>query len=207
VPDSAHLGAFLAAAILLAIIPGPGMLYVIARSLADGTRTGLRSTAGTATGGLGHVLAAAAGLSALVTASAMAFETLRLAGAAYLIFLGIQILRGDDSPPPPSSEGPRRAFRQGILTEALNPKTALFFLTFLPQFVQPERGPVSLQFLVLGCVVVVCNSSSDIVVAVLAGRIGELLRRSPVWWKRQRIGSGALLIGLGGVAAISGTRN
>jgi threonine/homoserine/homoserine lactone efflux protein len=207
VPDGAHLAAFLVAALVLAVIPGPGMLYVLARSLAGGTRTGVRSSAGTAVGGLGHVIAAALGLSALLAASASAFEVVRLAGAAYLIWLGIQTLRSATAPPPVAAAGGTRAFRQGVLTELLNPKTALFFVTFLPQFVQPHRGPAGVQFLVLGCAVVVLNSSADLVVAALAGRLGRLLQRSPRWWKRQRVGSGLLLIGLGGAAAAAGSRS
>jgi len=208
VPDVAHLAAFAAAAVVLAVIPGPGMLYVLARSLAAGTGTGLRSTAGTALGGLGHVLAATLGLSALILASATAFEVLRLAGAAYLVWLGVQTLRSAGTPPQVSAVGGRNhALRQGVLIEALNPKTALFFLTFLPQFVQPERGPVAAQFLLLGAVAVLLNSSADVVVAVLSGRLSGVLQRSPRWWKRQRVGSGVLLIGLGGAAAATGARS
>jgi threonine/homoserine/homoserine lactone efflux protein len=206
-PDGAHLAAFLVAALVLALIPGPGMLYVFARSLAGGTATGLWSTGGTAVGGLGHVTAAVLGLSALLAASASAFDVVRLAGAAYLVWLGIHALRTAAHPPTMVGAGRERAFRQGVLTELLNPKTALFFITFLPQFVQPGRGPVSLQLLVLGCVVVALNSSTDAIVALLAGRLGTLLQRSPRWWKRQRVGSGLLLIGLGGVAAVSGSRS
>jgi threonine/homoserine/homoserine lactone efflux protein len=207
VPDGPHLAAFFAAALVLAVIPGPGMLYVLARSLAGGTRTGLRSTGGTAVGGLGHVIAAVLGLSALLAASASAFEAVRLAGAVYLIWLGINTLRRAADPPPVGSAGTDAAFRQGILTELLNPKTALFFITFLPQFVQRDRGPASLQLLVLGCIVVMLNSSSDLIVATLAGRLGRLLERSPRWWRRQRVGSGLLLIGLGGAAAAAGSRS
>jgi threonine/homoserine/homoserine lactone efflux protein len=207
VPDGAHLAAFFVAALVLAVIPGPGMLYVLARSLAGGTRTGLRSTGGTAVGGLGHVIAAVLGLSALLAASASAFEAVRLAGAVYLIWLGINTLRSAADPPPVGGAGSDAAFRQGVLTELLNPKTALFFITFLPQFVQRDRGPASLQLLVLGCIVVMLNSSSDLIVATLAGRLGRLLERSPRWWRRQRVGSGLLLIGLGGAAAAAGSRS
>lgn len=134
---------------------------------------------------------------------------LRLAGAAYLVWLGVQTLRTAGAPPVDTRApvGRDHALRQGVLTEALNPKTALFCLTFQPQFVQHERGPVAAQLLLLGTASVFLNLSADVIVAVLSGRLGALLHRSPRWWKRQRIGSGVLLIGLGGAAAASGARS
>jgi threonine/homoserine/homoserine lactone efflux protein len=197
-PDTAHLTAFLAAAVALAAIPGPGMLYVLARTLAHGRGAGLRSTMGTAAGGLGHVVAAAAGLSALLMTSAVAFSAVKYAGAAYLLWLGVRTLAGLREPAE-ETRGAGPALRQGMLTELLNPKTALFFLTFLPQFVQPERGPVAPQLLALGCVSVALNSSADLVVAALGGRLRTAL--SPRWWRRQRLASGCTLIALGGFAA------
>jgi threonine/homoserine/homoserine lactone efflux protein len=198
-PDTAHLSAFLAAAVVLAAIPGPGMLYVLARTLAHGRSAGLRSTLGTSAGGLGHVLAAAVGLSALLLTSAVAFSVVKYAGAVYLIWLGVRTLAGLREPVEEVRGAAGPAFRQGMLTELLNPKTALFFLTFLPQFVQPERGPVWPQLLALGCVSVALNSSADLVVAALGGRIRTAL--SPRWWRRQRLASGCTLIALGGYAA------
>jgi threonine/homoserine/homoserine lactone efflux protein len=208
-PDTAHLTAFLAAAVVLAAIPGPGMLYVLARTLAHGRGAGLRSTLGTAAGGLGHVVAAAVGLSALLMTSALAFSAVKYAGAVYLIWLGVRTLaglrdpaeevRGDGTQPPSAAGTGGPAFRQGVLTELLNPKTALFFLTFLPQFVQPDNGPVAVQLLALGCVSVALNSSADVVVAALGGRLRTAL--SPRWWRRQRLASGCTLIALGGFAA------
>jgi threonine/homoserine/homoserine lactone efflux protein len=198
-PDTAHLTAFLAAAVVLAAIPGPGMLYVLARTLAHGRGAGLRSTLGTAAGGLGHVVAAAVGLSALLMTSALAFSAVKYAGAAYLIWLGVRTLAGLREPVEEVSGSGGPAFRQGMLTELLNPKTALFFLTFLPQFVQPERGPVAPQLLALGCISVALNSSADVVVAALGGRIRTAL--SPRWWRRQRLAAGCTLIALGGFAA------
>src|SRR4051794_25540572 len=182
------------------------MLYVLARSVGDGSRAGYRSAAGTAAGGMFHVVGSAVGLSALLMTSAVAFSVVKYVGAAYLVFLGLRMLRGAGAPPP--DQGPAgavpssNAARQGALTELLNPKTALFFLTFLPQFAQPERGPVALQLLALGTVSVLLNSSADAFVAGFAGRIGAALRSKPHWWRRQRRASGCALIALGGYAAL-----
>jgi threonine/homoserine/homoserine lactone efflux protein len=207
-PDSVHLSAFALAAVTVALIPGPGILYVLARSLAGGRAAGLRSSVGTGLGGLVHVVAAAAGLSALVAASATAFGALKVAGAAYLIWLGIRAIRGRDRRPAiagaaGSADG---AFRQGILTEVLNPKTALFFLTFLPQFCQPDRGPLILQLVVLGVVSVTLNTLVDVVVAFGAGGIGERLRRRPELWRRQQVVTGGILIFLGLTTLVTGRR-
>src|SRR5437773_412522 len=135
--DSRHFLLFLAAAFLLAITPGPGIFYVLARSLAGGRRQGILSSLGTFVGGLFHVLAAALGISAILAASAIAFHTVKYAGAAYLVWLGIRMIHARNAQMAVSaSQAPMAgAFRQGILTEALNPKTALFFLSFIPQFV------------------------------------------------------------------------
>jgi threonine/homoserine/homoserine lactone efflux protein len=203
-PDGAHLAAFAAAAAVLAVLPGPGMLYVLARSLADGRRAGVRSSLGTAVGGLCHVLATAVGLSALLMTSAIAFSVVRYAGALYLVALGVRTLLARDAEPTPRAAP--RAFRQGVLTELMNPKTALFFLTFLPQFVQPARGPALVQLLVLGCASVALNSSADVLVATLAGRLGERLRADGGWRRRQRTVSGCALIALGGYAALADRR-
>src|SRR5437867_8208602 len=140
--DSRHFLLFLAAAFLLAITPGPGIFYVLARSLAGGRREGVLSSLGTFVGGLFHVLAAALGISAVLAASAVAFHTVKYAGAAYLIWLGVRMIRARNSEMLVSASQPAAAgaLRQGILTEVLNPKTALFFLSFIPQFVAPERG-------------------------------------------------------------------
>ena len=208
-PDHAHLTAFLAAALVLAVTPGPGIFYVLARSLGEGTRVGVRSTLGTALGGLCHVVGAALGLSTLLMTSATAFEVVRYVGACYLVFLGVRILLGPREAAPddrPARSGAGDPFRQGVLTELLNPKTALFFLTFLPQFVQPERGAVALQLLALGCVSVALNSSADLVVAVAAGRLRTGVRAGSRWVRRQRALSGVALIALGGYAAAADRR-
>jgi threonine/homoserine/homoserine lactone efflux protein len=205
VPDSAQLLAFTAAAMLLAVIPGPGMLYVLARSLGGGRRVGIRSSFGTAIGGTAHVLAAAVGLSAILATSATAFAFVKYLGAAYLLWLGFWTIRRAGEAPPSfdsgSSAADAGALRQGIVTEALNPKTALFFLTFLPQFCQPENGPVALQAAVLGLVSVFFNTAADIVVAYAVGPVSTRLRRNLRLWRRQRQATGGLLVGLGVYAA------
>jgi threonine/homoserine/homoserine lactone efflux protein len=208
-PDHAHLTAFVAAALVLAITPGPGIFYVLARSLGEGTRVGIRSSLGTGLGGLCHVMGAALGLSTLLMTSATAFEVVRYAGACYLVVLGVRTLLGlraaahDD---PPARSGASDPLRQGVLTELLNPKTALFFLTFLPQFAQPERGSVALQLLALGCISVALNSSADLLVAAAAGRARSGLRAGSRWVRRQRALSGVALIALGGYAAAADRR-
>jgi threonine/homoserine/homoserine lactone efflux protein len=208
-PDGAHLVAFALAAATIALIPGPGMLYVLARSVGGGREEGLRSTAGTGIGGLVHVAAAAAGLSAIIATSATAFSVVKYLGAAYLIWLGGRALfsrnrqmplrETDDARPPASN-----ALRQGVLTEALNPKTALFFLTFLPQFCQPDNGPVAVQVLILGTVSVALNTLADVAVAFAAGGISGRLRRRPAMWRRQQVATGSVLVGLGAYAALAG---
>lgn len=204
-PDVHHLGAFLAAALVVAVVPGPGLLFVLARSLAGGRAAGLRCSAGTFLGGMVHVVAAAVGLSALIAASATAFTAIRLAGAAYLVVLGVRtILSARRDPSLPSAAGAEGAFRQGVLTEVLNPKTALFFLAFLPQFCDPDAGSLGLQLLVLGTVSVVLNTLADVVVALGAGRIGEALRARPRAYRRGRVASGGVLVALGVSAAVSG---
>jgi threonine/homoserine/homoserine lactone efflux protein len=209
VPDAAHLLAFAVAAATIAVIPGPGVLYVLARSLGGGREEGLRSTAGTGLGGLVHVAAAAAGLSAIIATSATAFSAVKYLGAAYLIWLGARALlsRGGEAPPV-EAPAPRasNALRQGVLTEVLNPKTALFFLTFLPQFCQPENGPVAVQVLVLGAASVALNTFVDVAVAFAAGGISRRLRQRPALWRRQQVATGSILVGLGAYAALAGHR-
>jgi threonine/homoserine/homoserine lactone efflux protein len=176
-PSGASFGIFLTAAIVLEVSPGPGMLYVLARSLRGGRRDGLASSLGTATGGFGHVIAAAFGLSVILATSATAFAIVKYAGAAYLVYLGIRtLIAGKEATEetPGASGAAWAAFRQGITTEIFNPKTALFFLSFLPQFVNREAAAIP-QFLLLGTISVVLNSSADVVVSLLAGPIGAKL--------------------------------
>src|SRR5215831_17948965 len=153
---------FLIAAVVLAATPGPGIFYVLARTLAGGRREGFSSSFGTFFGGLFHVFAAALGVSAVLAASAVAFHTVKYAGAAYLVFLGIKMIRSRNADLPRETSAPQgSAFRQGILTEALNPKTALFFLSFIPQFIAPQLGHVFFQFAALGVLSVALNTAAD----------------------------------------------
>src|ERR1700724_4815373 len=159
--DPHRLALFLAAALLLAITPGPGIFYVLARTLAGGRCEGILSSLGTFAGGMFHVLAAALGVSAILAASAVAFHTVKYAGAAYLVWLGIRMIRTRNAEITLTTAPSLGAFRQGIFTEALNPKTALFFLSFIPQFIAPERGHVFVQFVILGAISVLLNTAAD----------------------------------------------
>jgi len=191
---------FLATALVIAITPGPGLFYVAARTLSGGRSDGLASTFGTGLGGLVHVVAGAFGVSAVVMASAEAFTILKLVGAAYLVWLGIKTFREARTPIPldrVEATSPGLAFREGVMVEALNPKTAAFFLAFLPQFVQPAHGSVALQFVVLGLVSVALNTLVDAIVVAMAGSIRGGLMRRPGLIKRMREGSAAVLCVLG----------
>jgi threonine/homoserine/homoserine lactone efflux protein len=213
--DAHRFALFLAAAVLLAITPGPGIFYVLARTLAGGRREGFQSSIGTFFGGLFHVFAAALGVSAILAASAVAFHTVKYAGAAYLIFLGIKMIRSRNVPLPdqaatqnssPNANTLRPAaapaFRQGVLTEALNPKTALFFLSFIPQFIAPERSHIFIQFATLGILSVTLNTAADLLVVFLATPLERKLKSSPTFRSRQRTASGLGMIGLGAYVAL-----
>lgn len=213
--DFTRLFLFLTAALLLAVAPGPGMLYVLARSLAGGKRDGVLSALGTFLGGMVHVFAAALGVSVILARSAMAFATVKYAGAAYLCFLGVRMILdarrqeafpADDFPAAERSAATgatRNPLWQGVATEALNPKTALFFLSFIPQFVNRGSGHVFFQFVVLGTVSVILNTSADLIVILLAGPLGKKIRSSAVFRRRQRTVTGAIMIGLGTYLATS----
>lgn len=204
-PDLTQLALYFAAALLLAVTPGPGILYVAARTLAGGRSEGVASSFGTGLGGMVHVLAGSLGVSAVVLASAELFTALKLIGAVYLVWIGfrtIQAARRDASTAlaggtvaPPI--GLRRAFREGVLVEALNPKTAAFFLAFVPQFVNAAVGSVALQFMVLGFVSVALNTIVDVVVAFAAGSIRDGAAARPTLIRCLREGSGTAMIALG----------
>jgi threonine/homoserine/homoserine lactone efflux protein len=161
---------FLLAAVVLAVTPGPGITYVVARTVAGGRTEGIASCLGTAGGGLVHVLAAAFGLSLLVARSAWAFSLVKYLGAAYLIYLGVSLIASKASPGPLPAirrAGPRRAFRDGVVVEVLNVKTAMFFLAFIPQFVTPAHA-LAPQFIVLGAICVALNTAADVLAVMLA---------------------------------------
>jgi threonine/homoserine/homoserine lactone efflux protein len=205
--DSTRFFVFLGAAVLLAIAPGPGMLYVLARSLAGGRREGLLSSLGTLVGGMVHVLAAAAGVSLILARSAVAFSAVKYAGAAYLTFLGTRMIWEawrDTAELPVEAIVPRsNPFQQGILTEVLNPKTALFFLSFIPQFVNRELGHVFWQFVGLGLISVTLNTLADVIVSFAAGPLGERIRSSKRFRRNQSTATGAVMLGLGAYLATS----
>lgn len=189
---------FLVSAALIALIPGPSIFYVAARTLAAGRAEGFASSLGMGLGGLVHILAGAFGVSALIMASATAFNVMKLVGAAYLIWLGIKTFRSAKVEVPLDVEvtGARKAFRQGILVEVTNPKTASYFLAFLPQFIDTTQ-PVAMPFLMMGLISVTLNGLVDIVVVYLAGAARAGLDKRPHLIARIRQGSGVIMAGLG----------
>jgi threonine/homoserine/homoserine lactone efflux protein len=201
--DGHLLVLFLAAAALLAVTPGPGIFYVLARTLSGGKREGVLSACGTFIGGSIHVLAAGFGLSAVLAASATAFSVVKYAGALYLVWLGFRMIRTRNVPMDEPSEtgNTNHAFRQGVVTEVLNPKTALFFLSFLPQFVNPALRHVVVQFLLLGVMSVLLNTTADLLVVAFAAPLGARLRSGGRFRRNQRVASGVGMIGLGAFVA------
>jgi threonine/homoserine/homoserine lactone efflux protein len=201
-PDSTAVWLFCGAALALLAVPGPAVLYIVVQSAEQGRRTGLASVGGIHVGSLVHVAAATAGLSALIVASATAFSVVKYAGAAYLVYLGVRKLL-ERAPAVEADRGReplRRAFARGIVVNVLNPKTALFFLAFLPQFVDRGRGGVWSQVLVLGLLFIGLGLVSDSLYAVAAGTVGSLLRRKR---RALRYGSGLVYVGLGATAAFA----
>jgi threonine/homoserine/homoserine lactone efflux protein len=206
-PDPSRLAIFVAAALALLVVPGPAVLYVVAHGIGGGRRAGLASTAGIHTGTLVHIVAATAGLSAVLASSATAFDVVKYAGALYLVVVGVRRLlarRGGGSPvdaAPPRALG--RIYRQGIVVNVLNPKTALFFLAFLPQFVDSSRGGTAQQILLLGLIFAALGLVSDSAYALVAGTLGERLRRSDRYLEGERLVSGCVFLGLGAFAALT----
>jgi threonine/homoserine/homoserine lactone efflux protein len=205
-PAPSTLALFAAAALALLVVPGPAVLYIVTRSIDQGRRAGMASVAGIHTGSVVHVAAAAVGLSAVLAASATAFTVVKLSGAAYLIAIGVRkLLTKPDGAEAhalaPRIVGLRRAYAQGVVVNVLNPKTALFFLAFLPQFVDPDRGSVTAQTVVLGLTFIALGILSDGTYALVAGSLGQRLRRSARFARLRDRTSGVVYIGLGLAAA------
>jgi threonine/homoserine/homoserine lactone efflux protein len=205
-PSPSTLALFAVAALALLVVPGPAVLYIVTRSIDQGRRAGMASVAGIHTGSIVHVAAAAVGLSAVLAASATAFTVVKLAGAAYLIAIGVRKLLtkpdgADAHALEPRIVGLRRAYAQGVVVNVLNPKTALFFLAFLPQFVDPDRGSVTAQTVVLGFTFIALGIVSDGTYALVAGSLGQRLRRSARFARLRDRTSGVVYIALGLAAA------
>jgi threonine/homoserine/homoserine lactone efflux protein len=205
-----NLPVFLAAALVLLLTPGPAVLYIVARSLDQGRLAGLVSVLSIEVGNSVHVLAAAVGLSALLLSSALAFSIVKYLGAAYLIYLGLRRLMAGDAVQPTAGlqrQSLRRIFRQGVIVAVLNPKTALFFLAFLPQFVDPSTGTATAQLLMLGCLFVLMAIVTDSLYALLAGTAGHWLKASRSFGRGERYVVASVYIGLGVTAALADTHH
>jgi threonine/homoserine/homoserine lactone efflux protein len=209
-PTTGTLIAFSLAALVLIVVPGPNIVYIVARGVEQGRQAAVFSALGVETGSLFHIGAAAIGLSALLASSQLAFDTVRYLSAAYLLYLGLRTFAHRDRPAADADEtgAPSLAstYRQAVLVNVLNPKVALFFLAFLPQFVDPGRGPAWAQILVLGVVFLLIGLCLDLSYATAAGTIGHWLQRRPRALRWQRYTSGSVYLTLGAVAALSGSR-
>jgi threonine/homoserine/homoserine lactone efflux protein len=207
-PGTANLALFVSAALVLLVIPGPAVLYIVGRSIEQGRSAGFVSGLGIHAATLVHVVAATLGLSALLASSALAFSVVKYAGAAYLIWLGIRKIFGRveslDVDLWNGGTGYWRLFRDGFIVNLLNPKTALFFLAFLPQFVDVTRGYVAMQVAFLGLTFTALGFITDGCYALAAGTAGNWLKRSRLWLRFERYVSGSLMIGLGVTAALAG---
>ena len=209
-PPASELLLFMTAVVVLLLIPGPAMLYIVSRSVDQGRRAGLASAAGIASGAVVHVMAAALGLSALLVSSAAAYSVVKYAGAVYLFYLGVKKFRERAVPREVEHAQPAslsRVYLQGVVVNVLNPKVAIFFFAFLPQFVDPARGHLTLQFLSLGMLFIVMALSSDSVCALLAGSAAGWLRGNPNFIRREKYVAGSVYMGLGLVTALSGSRH
>lgn len=206
--DTSSLALFLAATVVVLLTPGPAVFYIVARSIDQGSKAGLVSMLGIGAGSLVHVTAAAFGLSALLMSSALAFSTVKYLGAAYLIYLGIRTLtsrESDDAVALLKREKPWRIFSRGIIVQVLNPKATLFFLAFLPQFVDPARGSIATQALLLGLIFVSLSLCTDSAYALLAGSFGRMMKENLRVIKARRYFAGTVYITLGIAAALSGS--
>jgi threonine/homoserine/homoserine lactone efflux protein len=208
-PTHSQLLFFVTTAAILLAIPGPAVLYIVGRSIGQGRNVGLVSALGIGVGTLIHTAAAAVGLSALLVSSATAFSVVKYLGAAYLVYLGVQRLRSKESLAAASdTAAPRvtlaRVFSQGIVVNVLNPKTALFFFAFLPQFIDPARGHVATQILSLGILFACMGTTSDCLWALFSGSVAGWFRNNQRWMRNERYVSGGILISLGVATALAG---
>jgi threonine/homoserine/homoserine lactone efflux protein len=208
VPDRSTFLVFALASLALILAPGPNLVYIVTRSMSQGRRAGLASAVGVEAGTLVHITAAAVGLSQLVATSALAFSVVKYAGAAYLLYLGLRALRRREGLDLTAATRPLqlpRIFRDGIVVNVLNPKVALFFLAFLPQFVDPAHGGATAQILALGVVFFLIALTVDVLYAIVAGALSGWLRRRPAYLRRQRFVVASIYLGLGASAAGAGT--
>jgi threonine/homoserine/homoserine lactone efflux protein len=207
--DTGQFLTFLSATVALLLLPGPNVMYVVTRAIHQGRLAGLASVLGVATGALFHIAAATLGVSAILMSSALAFNLVKLLGAAYLIYLGVRaLLTREDSAEKHAEVQPaslRKIFLQGMIVNVLNPKTALFFFAFLPQFVDSSAGSVPLQMLILGGLFSGLGIFTDGMYALAAGTFGDWLKRSEHFLRIQRYVAGVVYIGLGMTAALSGS--
>ena len=206
--DWSRLSLFISVALILVFMPGPNTLYIIARSIQQGRRAGIVSSLGVQTGTLFHIAAAALGLSALLLSSVLAFNIVKYAGAAYLIYLGVKTLLTKEKIEPAQrirKASLSRVFYQGVIVNLLNPKTALFFFAFLPQFIDAARGRVAMQIVLLGMILVFLGTLSDSIYALAAGSIGNWLRGNLKFLRAQRVFASSVYIGLGAATALSGS--
>jgi threonine/homoserine/homoserine lactone efflux protein len=197
--DPATFAVFLSASLAISITPGPDMTYVFARGLAHGPRAGLVSVAGIASGLVIHTMLVAFGLAVIMAQSPVLFEVIRYAGAAYLVWMGIKLLRDRSRFDVHKDQGTadwRAFYVQGLIVNLFNPKILLFFLAFLPQFADPERGSVALQIAILGATLITCGLLVLGSIALASGRLRSLLSRHPLWMRIQQIVTGSLMIGL-----------
>ena len=210
-PDASTFAVFVATALVLLIVPGPSVLYIVARSVEGGRIAGLVSVLGVQTGALVHIAFAALGISAILASSAVAFSVVKWLGAGYLVWLGLKRIFGRDDEEDEVAVEPKglsRVFSQGIIVNTLNPKTALFFIAFLPQFIDPARGAAWTQIVLLGAIFVTLALCTDGLYALLSGTASGWLQRNTeraAIRRGQRFVSGGVLIALGAVAAASGS--
>lgn len=207
-PNWSYLSLFVSVAAVLVFTPGPNTLYIIARSIQQGRRAGAVSSLGVQVGTLIHIAIATLGLSALVVSSVLAFNFVKYAGATYLVYLGLKTLLTREKHKLTQAirqESLSHTFRQGVVVNLLNPKTALFFFAFLPQFIDPERGIVALQIVVLGMILVFLGTTSDMLYASTAGSFGSWLRQNSRFLPIQRYFAGTVYIGLGVLTALTGS--